>query len=422
MFKSERILPVAYVSFQRRRKTLLWLDDHPDAKDNADILKTIPGSQWFDEMEATEQRHVVMKVEPSQRPDGFATVRLSGATGPFGSAVNGRFAPELTTKRCGRPVYRKVSDAGQVAEGRVGSFIGSLPLPMVGFLSNDILILYDDTRQEWQIKDESHVDNPRWSLASMCTKDRLEDCARTGLWKVVPVVPQSDRISFVLNSNSERLSAEKQKEAKDKSQPSLTKREDEVDVTVFTSVAAMASFLSDPENHKFANFPTSLFRILTNRRLFLGSVSVTCCTETEFLCSGGISSLLSPGDRIVFEGERLFGGVEAGVSYYLVAVKKSRHGEYFSVSKEKGGRILKLQRQPESPPMFARAPVNSLLHFFETNDAWRLSYPSTCVFHAGPGDDMRALYGRPNFVATKEMRDTVLFVAFEPMALLQERD
>ena len=399
MFKSERILPVAYVSFQRRRKTLLWLDDHPDAKDNADILKTIPGSQWFDEMEATEQRHVVMKVEPSQRPDGFATVRLSGATGPFGSAVNGRFAPELTTKRCGRPVYRKVGDAGQV-----------------------VLILYDDTRQEWQIKDESHVDNPRWSLASMCTKDRLEDCARTGLWKVVPVVPQSDRISFVLNSNSERLSAEKQKEAKDKSQPSLTKREDEVDVTVFTSVAAMASFLSDPENHKFANFPTSLFRILTNRRLFLGSVSVTCCTETEFLCSGGISSLLSPGDRIVFEGERLFGGVEAGVSYYLVAVKKSRHGEYFSVSKEKGGRILKLQRQPESPPMFARAPVNSLLHFFETNDAWRLSYPSTCVFHAGPGDDMRALYGRPNFVATKEMRDTVLFVAFEPMALLQERD
>ena len=73
--------------------------------------------------------------------------------------------------------------------------------------------------------------------------------------------------------------------------------------------------------------------------------------------------------------------------------------------------------------MFARAPVNSLLHFFETNDAWRLSYPSTCVFHgSGPGDDMRALYGRPNFVATKEMRDTVLFVAFEPMALLQERD
>jgi hypothetical protein len=73
--------------------------------------------------------------------------------------------------------------------------------------------------------------------------------------------------------------------------------------------------------------------------------------------------------------------------------------------------------------MFARAPVNSLRHFLETNDAWRLSFPATCVFHgAGQGDDMRALLGRPNFVATKAAEDSIMFVQFEPMALLQERD
>jgi hypothetical protein len=417
MFKSERILPVAYVSFQRRRKTLLWLDDHPDNSDNSEILKKIPGARWFDEMEATEQRQVVMRVEPA-RPDGYSAVRISKATGPFGSAINGRYTPELSTKRCGRPVYRKVSDPSQIAEARGAALSGSIERPQVtplpAWLSNDMLIVYDDTRQEWQIKDESHIDNARWSLASLFTKDRLEDCFKTGIWKVVPVVPQPGRISFVRNSNAERLSADRDKP---------TTREDEVDVTLFTSVAAITSFLSDAKNLKFANFPTSLFRILTNRRLFTGTVSVTCCTETEFLCSGGISSLLSPGDRIVFEGEKLFGGVEATISYYLVSTKKARHGEYFSVSKEKGGSIMKLQRQPESPPMFARAPLNSLRYFFETDDAWRLSFPATCVFYgAGQGEDMRALLGRPNFVATKAAEDSIMFVQFEPMTLLQECD
>ena len=46
--------------------------------------------------------------------------------------------------------------------------------------------------------------------------------------------------------------------------------ENQVDVTLFTSVDAVEAFLRLSSNQKFIKYPTSLFRIVTNRRLFVG--------------------------------------------------------------------------------------------------------------------------------------------------------
>ncbi len=46
--------------------------------------------------------------------------------------------------------------------------------------------------------------------------------------------------------------------------------EDQVDVTLFTSVDAIDAFLCHPSQEKFVKFPPSLFRIVSNRRLFVG--------------------------------------------------------------------------------------------------------------------------------------------------------
>ena len=46
--------------------------------------------------------------------------------------------------------------------------------------------------------------------------------------------------------------------------------EDQVDVTLFTSLDAIEAFLRHPSQHKFTKYPPSLFRIVTNRRLFVG--------------------------------------------------------------------------------------------------------------------------------------------------------
>ena len=46
--------------------------------------------------------------------------------------------------------------------------------------------------------------------------------------------------------------------------------EDQVDVTLFTSVDAIDEFLRHPSQQKFVKYPPSLFRIVTNRRLFVG--------------------------------------------------------------------------------------------------------------------------------------------------------
>jgi hypothetical protein len=400
LFKSERILPVASVSFQRRRKTLLWLDDRPDKKDNLRIRSKIPGARWFDEVDAVEQKQVSVKPGNTDREDGVAAVRITGVTGYYASAVNGVYIPTREL-HCRRPVYRKGESDDQW-----------------------MWIEYDDARQQWQVKDTAHRGNGGWSLASIATLSKLEESNKSGIfWKVavVPPSPDADRISYKLN--------EAALDQKLTSAP--LSREDQVDLTLFTSVAAMAKFLSEHAQSKFAKYPSSLFRIISNRRLFLGTVPVFCCNESEFLCDG-LSALLSPGDEVVFEGEGLFGGVDAGVTYYLAAVRRSVNKEFFSVSKARGGERLALQpralqdqdQAARRPPMSVRAMQRSLLHFLDTSSAWRLAFPATCVFHgSGGGEELRALLGRrPNFVATSSEDDCGVFVAFEPVTALQERD
>ncbi len=46
--------------------------------------------------------------------------------------------------------------------------------------------------------------------------------------------------------------------------------EDQVDVTLFTSVDAIEEFLNLPGQKRVAKYPSSVFRIVTNRRLFVG--------------------------------------------------------------------------------------------------------------------------------------------------------
>jgi hypothetical protein len=402
LFKSERILPVAFVSFQRRRKTLLWLDDRPDKDDNLRIRSKIPGVQWFDEIDLMEQKGVTVKPGMTGREDGVSAVRISGVTGHYSSDINGVFTP-TREMHCRRPVYCK----GDSAEDK----------------SACMWIEYDDARQQWQVKDTAHRGNGGWALASITTSRKLEECNKSGgIWKVaaVPCNPNAERLSYKLNeaATDKKLS------------PSPLTREDQVDLTLFTSVAALTKFLLDGAQTKFAKYPSSLFRIISNRRLFLGTVPVFCCSKSEFLCDG-ISALLSPNDEVVFEGDGLFGGVEEGVTYYLAAVRRSANKEFFSVSRAKGGEKIvlqprALQEQDESarrPPMSVRASQRSLLHFLEASDVWQLSFPATCVFHGScGGDELRALQGRrPNFVATSSEAECGAFVAFEPVVALQER-
>ena len=47
--------------------------------------------------------------------------------------------------------------------------------------------------------------------------------------------------------------------------------EEQVDVTLFTSVDAIEAFLRHRRQLKFIKYPPSLFRIVTNRRLFVGT-------------------------------------------------------------------------------------------------------------------------------------------------------
>ncbi len=389
------------MSFQRRRKTLLWLDDCPDSQESLRVRSEIPGAKWFDELEAIGQRHVILKVSDTTRSDGLSPMRIMGATGPYAAAVNGLYQP-TSEKENDRPVYRKRVDERPVGLSAVGDSMSG-----VTYESEDMLIMYSSLRKEWHVKDEGHRGNDGWYLASVAGSDTLEFCTKC-IWKVVSVPPKSDRISFMLHSAA----------TDSRNNPdSDLKSEDEVDFTLFTSVSAIVAFLSDSKNDKFASYPPSLFRIIANRRLFTGSVPVSVHDDTEFSCKG-ISSLMTPGDRIVFEGQ-LHGGVEGGLMYYLVAIRKERDFEYFSVSKQLGGDVMRLQRGSSQSTMFACAPLNSLRHFFENSDTWRLSFPATCVYGERE-DDMQALRGRPNCVATNKESECTMFVQFEPMALLND--
>jgi hypothetical protein len=324
-------------------------------------------------------------------------VVIGGATGMYSTAVNGVYKRTSAT-HCDKPVYIKED-------------------------GHDMQIEYDKDRTQWQLKDVAHSGNGGYALASIMTDKVLEDIkdnATSGTFWKVATKPKADRVSYKLN--------DKATDKKLKATP--LKREDQVDFTHFTSVAAMIAFLSDKEQHKFIKYPPSLFRIICNRRMFLGTVLVYCSSKSEFLCEG-LSALMSPGDEIVFDGE-LFGGVAAGVTYHLVALRRSGNKEFFSVSKSKGGEAMELQahepkQQDETARhsnMSVRASKRSLLHFLEQNDAWRLSFPATCIIHDnGGGDELRALSGvRPNLIATSSEEDCGAFAAFELIATLQEHE
>jgi hypothetical protein len=374
---------------------LLWLDDHPDSDGNLKIRSSVPGAEWFDEVETSEQLGVVVAPHGAVREDGVVAVRISGITGHYASVLNGLYDPTNDTS-CRRPIYCKKEDVDD-------------PVTWMW-------IEYDGTRQQWQIKDTVHRGNCGWALASVSSVCKLEMCVKSGaVWRVAsgPSLSHPQRISLALNeaaTTSAKLN-----------------REDQVDLTLFMSVAAMTAFLS--EQSKFVNYPSSLFRIISNRRLFLGTVSVFSCNSSEFLCDG-ISALLSPGDELTFEGDELFGGVQPGVIYYLASVRRSAKKEYFSICSVRGGEVMALQSHHRPREMDDSCPSSfmvvsvrqrSLLHFLESSDKWRFSRPAICIFHGRYGaEELRALSRRrSDLIATRSQEDCSEFVAFGPTAALQ---
>jgi hypothetical protein len=383
-----RALPVA-LSHQRHRKTLLWLDDRPDREDNVRIRMRIPGAPWFDELEMIEQKDIFLRPEVAGN-----AVRISGCSAPHLTSVNGLYF-STSDVHCHKPVYRK-SDCNE----------------------DDLLwIEYDDVRKQWQVKDSAHRGNAGWSLASIFSLGDLSDCQTNGnFWKAALNLSllKPDQISFKLNdaATDARIN------------PSPLKLEDQVDVTLFLSVAAIVDFLS--EMVSFSRYSPSHFRIISNRRLYLGTIPVFCCSKSEFLCDG-ISGLLLPGDTVTFDGSHMFGGMVAGTTYYIASVRRSKNKEFFSVSKEKFGAILPLlpcalqADAGQGPRMTLRASHHSLLHFLEKSEVWRSSCPATCIFHGGGGvDELRSQLGRrPNLFSTSLEAECCAFVAFEDMASIQ---
>lgn len=103
----------------------------------------------------------------------------------------------------------------------------------------------------------------------------LRDCRRrTLLWlDDNPNSPENSRIRRSIPGHSSSKAVEELGDgrlslAADNTGISL---EDQVDVSLFTTVDALDKYLCDPSHHKFANYPPSLFRIVTNRRLFVGA-------------------------------------------------------------------------------------------------------------------------------------------------------
>ena len=171
------------MSFQRRRKTLLWLDDFPESQESLRVRSEIPGAKWFDELEAIEQKHIVLKVGNTTRSDGVSSVRIMGATGPYAAAVNGLYQP-TSEKENDRPVYRKRVDEQAAGLSAVGDSMSS-----VTYESEDMLIIYNSLRKEWHVKDEGHRGNDGWYLASVDGSDSLELCTRS-IWNCCRCSPQ----------------------------------------------------------------------------------------------------------------------------------------------------------------------------------------------------------------------------------------
>jgi hypothetical protein len=73
--------------------------------------------------------------------------------------------------------------------------------------------------------------------------------------------------------------------------------EDQVDVTLFTTVNAVIEFLCHPSQKKFAKYPPSLFRIVTNRRLYVGADGLCSrMSKDASWCSAFPATLVFHGD------------------------------------------------------------------------------------------------------------------------------
>jgi len=195
------------------------------------------------------------------------------------------------------------------------------------------------------------------------------------------------------------------------------KFEDQTDVHLFLNVRALVEFLSDPKNFKFSKYPESLFRIITNRRLFIGQVNVFSCCEQFFKCSS--TSLLSVGDSIQFTGE-LFGNVEAQKLYF---VKEILNGKQFSIRTDAAldapAVPLSFTNQREFATMMKiDVAPNSFQNWIDNDRHWAFKYPCTLMFHGGNLEKTQHLINRPWFVMTEHeqrCKDFTSFYSFDAL-------
>jgi hypothetical protein len=195
------------------------------------------------------------------------------------------------------------------------------------------------------------------------------------------------------------------------------KFEDQTDVHLFLNVRALVEFMSDPKNFKFSKYPESLFRIITNRRLFIGQINVSSCCEQFFKCSS--TSLLSVGDSIQFTGE-LFGNVEAQKSYFI---KEIRNGNEFSIRADvvfdAPAVMLSSTNQREfATIMKIDVAPNGFQNWIDNNHHWAFKYPCTLMFHGGNLDKTHHLCNRPRFAMTEHeqrCKDFTSFYSFDAL-------
>ena len=79
----------------------------------------------------------------------------------------------------------------------------------------------------------------------------------------------------------------------------------QLDVHCFKTVQAMQAFMMHPENLRFANFPPSMFRIISNRRLFIGEGGLC-----RFLDDPGTQWAFTYPSTMIF-----YGGVHNGLEF-----------------------------------------------------------------------------------------------------------
>jgi hypothetical protein len=139
--------------------------------------------------------------------------------------------------------------------------------------------------------DEIVIFNPERVLASTCVKFQRRCCSAFSAYRIEctisrlvyrrktllwlddnPNSPDNTRIRCKIPGHSDGKALEGLGEGRLSlvAENAGVALEDQVDVTLFTAVDAMVAFISHPSQQKFAKYPASLFRIITNRRLFVG--------------------------------------------------------------------------------------------------------------------------------------------------------